>query len=130
MRLFLFFRHCKTVQISHFFSNFFTGPKGPTINFLIFWNRMDVQKIPKGSSFHIFRHYATNRRLQKKFEKKFGKISFLRAFVVFSCRKSGFRVLLSLRYGADLGRSRLVNFGILYTKCIYFSVNYGQVQVN
>ena len=34
--------------------------------------------------------------------------SFLRAFVVSSRRKSGFRVLLSLRYGADLGRSRLV----------------------
>ena len=34
----------------------------------------------------------------------------MRAFVVSSCRKSGFRVFLSLRYGADLGRSRLVFF--------------------
>ena len=51
---------------------------------------------------------------EKKFKKKFGNFflsifSFLRAFVS-SCRKSGFRVFLSLRYGADLGRSRLVSF--------------------
>ena len=50
----------------------------------------------------------------KKFRKKirnffFSIFSFLRAFVVSSCRKSGFRfrVFLSLRYGADLGRSLL-----------------------
>ena len=56
-------------------------------------------------------------RLTGNFEKKFKKnrkfffsiFSFLRAFVVSSCRKSGFRVFLSLRYGADLGRSRLVS---------------------
>ena len=59
----------------------------------------------KASPFYIFRHYATYRKLRKKF-KKF----FLRAFVVSSCRKSGFRVFLSLRYGADLGPSRLVSF--------------------
>ena len=81
--------------------------------FWIFCNRMDVQKIPKRPPFYIFRHYATYRKLRKKFEKKFGFFSifsFLRAFVVSSCRKSGFRfrVFLSLRYGADLGRSRLV----------------------
>ena len=73
---------------------------------------MDVQKIPKGPLFYIFRHYATYRKLQKKIRKKIRKIffsifSFLRAFVS-SCRKSGLRVFLSLRYGADLGRSRLV----------------------
>ena len=85
---------------------------------LIFCNRMDVQKIPKRPPFYIFRHYATYRKLQKKFEKKseffFSIFSFLRDFVVSSCRscKSGFRfrVFLSLRYGADLGRSRLVVF--------------------
>ena len=49
------------------------------------------------------------KRIRKKFGKMFSSIfSFLRAFVVSSCRKSGFRVLLSLRYGADLGRSLLV----------------------
>ena len=50
---------------------------------------------------------------EKKLQKKFGNffshiLFFLRAFVVSSCRKSGFRVFLSLRYGADLGGSRLV----------------------
>ena len=43
--------------------------------------------------------------------------SFLRAFVVSSCRKSGFQVLLSVRYGADMGRSgvfvHLVNVRIV-----------------
>ena len=80
------------------------------MNFLIFCNRMDVQKIPRGPPFYIFRHYATYRRLQKIIGKILSIFSFLRAFVVSSCTKSGFRVLLSLRYGADLGRSRLVVF--------------------
>ena len=71
-------------------------------------------KIPKRPPFYIFRHYATYRKLEKKLKKIrkffFSIFSFLRAFVVFSCRKSGFRfrVFLSLRYDADLGRSRLV----------------------
>ena len=64
--------------------------------------------------FYIFRHYVTYRKLQKNFEKKSEFFSqfliFLRAFVVSSYRKSGFRfrVFLSLRYGADLGRFRFV----------------------
>ena len=104
-----FFRHYET----DFSRNFFHCSSH---QFLIFCNRMDVQKIPKRPLFHIFRHYATYRKLQKNFEKKFGFFfsifSFLSAFVVSSCRKSGFRfrVFLSLRYGADLGRSRLVIF--------------------
>ena len=70
-------------------------------------------KKSQSTPFHIFRHYATYRKLQKKSKKNrifFSVFSFLRAFVVSSCRKSGFRfrVFLSLRYGADLGRSRLV----------------------
>ena len=63
--------------------------------------------------FYIFRHYATYRKLRKKNQKNletfFSIFSFLRAFVVSSCRKSGFRVFFSLIYGADLGRSRLVH---------------------
>ena len=108
MRLSSFFRHCE----SDFFPNFFYCSSH---QFLIFCNRMDVQKIPKRSPFYIFRHYATYRKLHKNFEKNsgifFSIFSFLRAFVVSSCRKSDFhfRVFLSLRYGADLGRSRLVN---------------------
>ena len=104
MRLSPCFRHCETVQISHFFPRFFYYPKRSPINFLIFCNRMDVQKTPKGPHVYIFWHYATYQRLQKIF---FSFFSFLRAFVVASCRKSGFRVLLSLRYGSDLGRSGL-----------------------
>ena len=109
MRLSSFFRHCGTVQNCDFFPKYF---RCSPHQFLIFCNRMDVQKNPKGSPFYIFWLYATYRKLQKKFEKNrnfFPSIfSFLRAFVVSSCRKSGFRVFLSLRYGADLGRSRLV----------------------
>ena len=51
----------------------------------------------------------TSKKNSKKFEIFFSIFSFLRAFVVSSCRKSGFRVFLSLRYGADLGRYRLVH---------------------
>ena len=81
--------------------------------FLIFCNRMDVQKIPKGPPFTFFGTVRLTGDLKKNFEKIFGKFFpqfsvFLRAFVVSSCRKSSFRVLLSLRYGADLGRSLLV----------------------
>ena len=85
--------------------------------FLFFPSIFDIlqqnrcSKNPKASPFYIFRHYATYRKLQKNFEFFFSIFSFLRAFVVSSCRKSGFRfrVFLSLRYGADLGRSRLVH---------------------
>ena len=52
------------------------------------------------------------KKIRKKFRFFFSIFSFLRALVVSSCRKSGFRVFLSLRYGADLGRSRLVVFSI------------------
>ena len=99
MRLSSFFRHCET----DFFRIYCSSHQ-----FLIFCNRMDVQKIPKRPRFYIFRHYATYRKLQKNSEKNseiFNSIfSFLKAFVVSSCRKSvfRFRVFLSLRYDADL----------------------------
>ena len=72
-------------------------------------------------------------RLTGNFEKKFKKnrkfffsiFSFLRAFVVSSCRKSGFRVFLSLRYGADLGRSRLVSYNSGQLKRGWFETNTG-----
>ena len=85
MRLFPFFG---TVRLFKFlsFSELFIAPKGPPSIFLIFCNRIYVQKIPKGPPFYIFRHYATYRRLQKKNWKK-NSSSFLRAFVVSSCRK-------------------------------------------
>ena len=84
-------------------------------------------KNPKASPFYIFRHYATYRKLQKNLEKNseffFWIFSFLRAFVVSSCRKSGFRfrVFLSLRYGADLGRSRLVYYSSFPSRKTHFT---------
>ena len=48
------------------------------------------------------------KKIKKNSELFFSTFSFLSAFVVSSCRKSGFRVFLILRYGADLGCSRLV----------------------
>ena len=97
MRLSAFFRLCET----DFFPKFFYCSSH---QILIFCNRMDVQKIPKRPHFYIFRHYATYRKLQKKFG-IFFLFFILRAFVVSSCRKSGFRfrVFLSLRYGAVPG---------------------------
>ena len=83
-----FFRHSETVQISHFFRNFFIAPKGPPINFC---NRMDDQKIPNCPPFTFFGTMRLTGDL-KKFRKKFGKFfssifSFLRAFVVSAVEK-------------------------------------------
>ena len=98
MRLSSFFRHCEI----DFFPNFFYCSSH---QFLIFCNRMDLPKIPKRPPFYIFRHYATYRKLQKNSK------SFFLVFweLLFSpvVEKVVF-VFLSLRYGADLGRSRLV----------------------
>ena len=89
MRLSSFFRHCETDFFRHFFYC-------SSHQFLIFCNRMDVQKISKRPPFYIFRHYATYRKLQKNSKKNseifFSIFSFSRAFVVSSCRKSGFRL--------------------------------------
>ena len=92
-----FFGTVRLFKFLIFFRNFFCS----SINFWYLateWMFKKSQKAP----FYIFRHYATYRKLF------FSIFTFLRAFVVSSCRKSGFRVFLSLRYGADLGRSRLV----------------------
>ena len=59
------------------------------------------------------------KKFKKKLENFFSIFSFLRAFVVSSCRKSGFRVFLSLRYGADLGRSRLVFYKFCQISTFY-----------
>ena len=74
-------------------------------------------KNPKASSLLHFSALCNLPEISKKNSKKIRKFcfsifSFLRAFAVSSCRESGFRfrVFLSLRYGADLGRSRLVYY--------------------
>ena len=89
------------------------SPKGPPSSFFYFAKEClfkNYQRPP----FYIFRHYATYRR--KKIEKKFRKK--IRIFFQFfphagtvEENTSHIEVLLlflSLRYGADLGRSRLV----------------------
>ena len=65
-------------------------------------------KAPFFTFFGIMRLTENLKKIRKKFGIFFSIFTFLRAFVVSSCRKSGFRfrVFLSLRYGADLGRSR------------------------
>ena len=111
---------CALMQLMHIYqllpyvlsTSFSTHPKRLT------WNK-------KRPTFYIFRHYATYRKLRKKIQEKYSEsffsiFSFLRAFVVSSCRKSGFRVFLSLRYGADLGRSRLVCSSNNISNCFPF----------
>ena len=101
-----------------FFRNFLKCLQWVHLRFFLFCKRKDVQKFPK-SSFYIFRHYATYRR-SKKFRKKFEM--FLQFFphagtVEENTRHSEVLLLfLSLRYGADLGRSWLVfpNFDVEY----------------
>ena len=65
------------------------SPKGP-LHFFIF-QKNGCSKTPKGPTFYIFRHYATYRR--QKNRQKIRNFSF---------------AILSLRYGADLGRSGLL----------------------
>ena len=109
MRLSPFFRHCETVQISHF---------SPII-FLVFCNRRMFKKSQRVPPFTFFGTMRLTGDFKKNSKENSEKIFpqflvFLRAFVVSSCRKSGSRVLLSLRYGADLGRSRLVPSGLTF----------------
>ena len=81
------------------------SPKGPPFIFFLFYKRMDVEKQPKGP-FYIFWYNATYQKLQKS-SKNFWK--FFLGTVEESTWHFEVRLLfLSLRYGADLGRSRLV----------------------
>ena len=100
-----FFRHCETVENSNFFRNFFIAPKGSHQ----FFDILQQNGCSKNPTFYIFGTMRLTGDFKKTSEKFFPQLLvLLRAFVVSSCRKSGFRVLLSLRYGADLGRSRFV----------------------
>ena len=83
------------------------SPKGPPFIFFLFCKRMDVEKQPKGP-FYIFRYNATYQKLQKKF-KKFLEV-FLGTVEESTWHFEVLSLFLSLRYGADLGRSRLVFF--------------------
>ena len=104
MRLSSFFRHSETDFSPKFFKLFL-----PSIFDILQQN--GCSKNPKASPLLHFSALCDLPETSKKFRKKIGFFfsifSFLRAFVVSSCRKVVF-VFLSLRYGADLGRSRLV----------------------
>ena len=62
-----------------FFANFSNVSKVSPLHSFLFFQRMDVQKLPN-APFYIYRHYATYRG-QKKFKKKFQK--FFKFFLYF-----------------------------------------------
>ena len=82
----------------------FIAPKGPLCNryFAIEWMFKKSQRVPP---FTVFGNMRLTGDFKTNFEKNliFSIFSFLRAFLVSSCRKSGFRVLLSLRIWSRLG---------------------------
>ena len=129
-----FFRHYETFLIfsalwDWFFSEFFLFL--PSIFDILQQN--GCSKNSEASPFYIFRHYATYRKLQKNSGKK---SDFFSQFLVFwelllsSVVQKVVFVFLSLRYGADLGRSRLVSrycetfFFFNLTEQRFYSQNY------
>ena len=94
-----FFRHCET-----FFSKYFCLQRVPPSSFFDILQQIEVSKSPKGLPFQVFRHYETG-----------SKFSFFDFSFFFSKNPKGppFTIskslsFLSLRYGADFRRSRLV----------------------
>ena len=98
-----------TVQSSHFkifLGNFFQSLKGPPFNFFHILQPAGVSQSPKGPPFYIFRHCDT--------------VQFV--FFIF-CHQLEFHktqrvppfTILSLRYSADFGRSRLVEIVVVNT---------------
>ena len=91
----------------------FKCPKGSHLSFFfLFCRRMDVQEIPEALSLLHFSALCDLPEISKKIEKQFRKIFSSCGY----CRREylawHFEVILlflSLRYGADLGRSRLVS---------------------
>ena len=100
---------CCFVFVRLFFANFFNVSKGcPRSIFFYFATEWMFKKFQR-VTLYIFRHYATYHRLQKTFEKNW-KCFFPDSGTVEE-NTWHFEVLLlvlSRRYGADLGRSRLV----------------------
>ena len=100
-----------------FFRKFLNVSKGAPFIFFYFAEGC-IFKNSQRPPFYIFRHYATYQR-PKKFEKKSKKIQKNQNFSKFfphagTVEEENIRhievllLFLSLRYGADLGRSRLV----------------------
>ena len=114
MRLSPFFGTVKLFKLLIIFRDFLLLQGVPLSSFFDILQQNGCSKNPKGSPLSHFSALCdlpeTSKKIRKQFAKIFSSIfSFLRAFVVSSCRKSGF-VLLSLRYGADLGHSQLVHW--------------------
>ena len=101
---FYIFRHCDTVQKSHFkifLGNFFQSLNGPPLQFFSYFATSWSFTKPKGSPFYIFRHCDTVQFIFFIFclQLEFHKTQRVPPFTI-----------LSLRYSADFGRSRLVFF--------------------
>ena len=99
---FYIFRHCDTVQKSHFkifLGNFFQSLKGPPFNFFHILQPAGVSQSPKGPPFTFF-----------------DTVTLFNSFFFIFCHQLEFHktqrvppfTILSLRYSADFGRSRLV----------------------
>ena len=91
------------------FRKFFKCLQRVPLHFFLFFQRMDDQKLPN-APFYICRHYATYRG-PKKMQKNFNFFLFFPHVGFVEENTWHIEVLLlflSLRYGSDLGRSRLV----------------------
>ena len=141
MTSFWFFRHCATLteyflKIYIFFSNasnscfrlsetffrkFFKCLQRVPLHFFLFFQRMDVQKLPN-AHFYICRHYATYRgpkKFKKNFKKKFNFFLFFPHVGFVEENTWHIEVLLlflSLRYGATWAVPSL----LLFRFCLYF----------
>ena len=83
--------------VRFFFAIILMSPKGPPFIFVLFCKRIDVEKQPKGP-FYIFRYNATYQKLQKN-----------RIFFNYFPHVLLLYLSIGRRYGADLGRSRVVS---------------------
>ena len=102
------------------FETFWIAPKGPHFICFDILQHNGCQKIPNGPPFHIFRHCDTVQKSQKKFflgnffMSSKGPLQFFFHFLqpagVSQSPKGPPFSILSLRYGADFGRSRLASF--------------------
>ena len=109
---------CSYFGSGRLFRNFFKWLQRVPSFFFYFvkdWMFKNSQRPP----YYIFRHYATYRRFQKKIETKIHNFSqFFPHVGTVEKNTWHFEVLLlflSLRYGADLGRSQLVTSVMLIT---------------
>ena len=107
MRLSSFFRHCET----DFFPNFFFIV--PPINFWYFATEWIFKKSQPVSPFTFFGTMRPSLKLQKNSKKKISEFLVFWVLLLSPVVEKVVFVFLSLRYGADLGRSRLVKIKVV-----------------